>query len=865
MYIISKAEFENINFERDKSMGVLNKEDIALIIILLIILIGILNFISYLKEKKEKKNKQFSNLDSNNSPSYNPYNIQKKDTFDYQKTNEKSHQSSINLVDKLKNKNNYSYDLKKQNEKINQNINNKITPIKTDINKHKQDVDYLSEKIKKNNIEIEKVNNFLLEKFEQIEKKYDNKINEIFTQNQTINGKFISKTEFENKYNELFKMIKNMEKTSSEALKNINKENNSFLIKDIEKSLKREIDSTKINNKANFESIKDDILGSLIESNNEHLANFNNQIETIKTELSSIKKDIPLNNPLNSIADEKLVEERDKIKNFYADSKMEIEKAKKYLSDKMDYFLQSREDIINHIKQLAENNENFKKEIDFMKQKFVSINERNTISDQFRQDIDDKISKSLEGNNLLKDQLSQEIDVKISKSLELINPSLEKLSQEIDDKIKNSLELINPALEKLSQETDDKIKNTLELINPALEKLSQETDDKIKNSLELINPALEKLSQETDDKIKNSLELINPALEKINQEIDDKIKNNLELINPALEKFNQEIDDKVTKSLEIRLNDIKDKISVIEHDTQKFVNNDDLVRSSHLLDLVEKMNQIRQKVSKIESNVLTDPKITEFKERSNPRPQQSFEIYNYFLELEYKALYEVWIRFEQKNKELINFAISLKQSDDYHFFSSVIAIELLELLKNKKVLFNRYAGFSDFLKDYYSKISNIVFINEIISLKSEMKTYSIDNIPKEIVKIRKFIQLLTELSSTDIINKLLNFKPSKWVRESFIDFADMLIREYQKDKFENNEELLSEPYNIVCKALLTANLKPIDIVLGKTRFDSSKHIGRTTVKNPKIPDYTIASIIRSGFVQLDGRIFRQPEVSVNKI
>ena len=799
MYIISKAEFENINFERDKSMGVLNKEDIALIIILLIILIGILNFISYLKEKKEKKNKQFSNLDSNNSPSYNPYNIQKKDTFDYQKTNEKSHQSSINLVDKLKNKNNYSYDLKKQNEKINQNINNKITPIKTDINKHKQDVDYLSEKIKKNNIEIEKVNNFLLEKFEQIEKKYDNKINEIFTQNQTINGKFISKTEFENKYNELFKMIKNMEKTSSEALKNINKENNSFLIKDIEKSLKREIDSTKINNKANFESIKDDILGSLIESNNEHLANFNNQIETIKTELSSIKKDIPLNNPLNSIADEKLVEERDKIKNFYADSKMEIEKAKKYLSDKMDYFLQSREDIINHIKQLAENNENFKKEIDFMKQKFVSINERNTISDQFRQDIDDKISKSLEGNNLLKDQLSQEIDVKISKSLELINPSLEKLSQEIDDKIKNSLELINP------------------------------------------------------------------ALEKINQEIDDKIKNNLELINPALEKFNQEIDDIVTKSLEIRLNDIKDKISVIEHDTQKFVNNDDLVRSSHLLDLVEKMNQIRQKVSKIESNVLTDPKITEFKERSNPRPQQSFEIYNYFLELEYKALYEVWIRFEQKNKELINFAISLKQSDDYHFFSSVIAIELLELLKNKKVLFNRYAGFSDFLKDYYSKISNIVFINEIISLKSEMKTYSIDNIPKEIVKIRKFIQLLTELSSTDIINKLLNFKPSKWVRESFIDFADMLIREYQKDKFENNEELLSEPYNIVCKALLTANLKPIDIVLGKTRFDSSKHIGRTTVKNPKIPDYTIASIIRSGFVQLDGRIFRQPEVSVNKI
>jgi molecular chaperone GrpE (heat shock protein) len=86
----------------------------------------------------------------------------------------------------------------------------------------------------------------------------------------------------------------------------------------------------------------------------------------------------------------------------------------------------------------------------------------------------------------------------------------------------------------------------------------------------------------------------------------------------------------------------------------------------------------------------------------------------------------------------------------------------------------------------------------------------------------------------------------------------------QKRQLDKDEDQLNEALEIIKKVLNIANIDIIEIVLGKTIFDSKIHIARTTTNTPNYPNNTISSVIRNGFRLINGNIIQQPEVIVNK-
>jgi hypothetical protein len=136
---------------------------------------------------------------------------------------------------------------------------------------------------------------------------------------------------------------------------------------------------------------------------------------------------------------------------------------------------------------------------------------------------------------------------------------------------------------------------------------------------------------------------------------------------------------------------------------------------------------------------------------------------------------------------------------------------------------------------------------------------------KRLLMIRECSHLLSILQNTDLMSGRLGFRLAKWVREQFVGFADLFLRLYQEEKFTDTADNLEEAKSIVLAVLEVAQLEPIEINLGKTPFDSTKHIGRSTTSRPGMHDGTIASVIKNGFRQVGGVVVQQPEVIINRM
>jgi molecular chaperone GrpE (heat shock protein) len=136
---------------------------------------------------------------------------------------------------------------------------------------------------------------------------------------------------------------------------------------------------------------------------------------------------------------------------------------------------------------------------------------------------------------------------------------------------------------------------------------------------------------------------------------------------------------------------------------------------------------------------------------------------------------------------------------------------------------------------------------------------------KDLLRIRECSIFLFLLQNTDLFADKLNFRLEKWVQEQFLGFADLFLRTYQEAQLNGGAADLETGRELVLRTLRVANLEPVEITLGKTPFDSSQHVGRSTASRLDLEDGTIASVVRNGFRQAtDGTVMRQPEVIVNR-
>ena len=253
-----------------------------------------------------------------------------------------------------------------------------------------------------------------------------------------------------------------------------------------------------------------------------------------------------------------------------------------------------------------------------------------------------------------------------------------------------------------------------------------------------------------------------------------------------------------------------------------------------------------------------------------------FETLEITMGMEKRAFFELWSHFEKQNKNILIKAKEITGLQDTTFYRKEVVVDLPESILNTpelEILYNKINNLLKPLKDYYTQLNRVNYLNkralEYCQEKENKDAQTtIDfskSIPKQLNNIRYTSQLIRNFQLTYDINKIFEFKPEKWIREQFIEFADSFLREYQKAQLENYSEKMKKPYVIVMKLLKKANIEYVEILTGKTVFNSSIHIARSTVSDKKFQHNVIISVVRNGFKDSSGKYIQQPEVIVNNV
>ena len=246
-----------------------------------------------------------------------------------------------------------------------------------------------------------------------------------------------------------------------------------------------------------------------------------------------------------------------------------------------------------------------------------------------------------------------------------------------------------------------------------------------------------------------------------------------------------------------------------------------------------------------------DTAVQETREMTPPKPISS-------LPLEREALGEAWKKFRE-NKELLAAVESGTQDSSWQKINVPILVDLPPQVPEEiKATFDAVLAPA---RDYYNLISKISLVPRLVS----------DEVPRmgseaqEVSRLREFTILLTMVQNSKLVSDRLEFRVKSWILDHFLSFADLFLQKYQIARFEKRETPLQPGLQIVLQVLDVANIKPVDLTLGQTRFDSAQHIGRSTTCDPRFEDGVIMSAVRNGFVQSGQQVIRQPEVIVNRV
>lgn len=139
-----------------------------------------------------------------------------------------------------------------------------------------------------------------------------------------------------------------------------------------------------------------------------------------------------------------------------------------------------------------------------------------------------------------------------------------------------------------------------------------------------------------------------------------------------------------------------------------------------------------------------------------------------------------------------------------------------------------------------------------------------DTEAEELRRTRELAGLLASVHSSGDGAGRLTFRFKSWVTDAFLPFADQYLQRYQRARLQGRETEWQSGVKVVLQILRIAAVEPIDLTLGETAFDSTRHIGRSTSSDPQFSDGVITDVVRNGFIE-GGRQIRQPEVVVNRM
>jgi len=226
--------------------------------------------------------------------------------------------------------------------------------------------------------------------------------------------------------------------------------------------------------------------------------------------------------------------------------------------------------------------------------------------------------------------------------------------------------------------------------------------------------------------------------------------------------------------------------------------------------------------------------------------------------LERETLRESWKNFRQ-NEQLCAALENAAKDECWKEIADALLTQLPKLVPDDlKPTFESVLAPA---RDYHNLVAKISLIPKIVS--GEIPR--LPNDAQELARTREFAQLLAMSSQSSFVSDRLNFRLKNWVVDTFLTFADLYLQRYQQLQIEKGEKPLEEGVFIVKQVLRLAAVEPIDVRLGETPFDSTRHIGRSTRNDARFSDGVIVGVVRNGFIEGGTQVVRQPEVVVNRI
>jgi hypothetical protein len=225
--------------------------------------------------------------------------------------------------------------------------------------------------------------------------------------------------------------------------------------------------------------------------------------------------------------------------------------------------------------------------------------------------------------------------------------------------------------------------------------------------------------------------------------------------------------------------------------------------------------------------------------------------------LEREVLGEAWKKFRQ-NEQVSAYLDKAAKDECWKQIGDPLLMRLPKLVPDDlKPTFEAVLAPAREFDDLLVKISLIPKI-----VNGELPRLGSD--AQELARTREFAQFLAISHNSTFLGDRLNFRVKNWVIDNFLAFADLYLQRYQQLQMENRQDVLEEGVSIVKRVLRVAAVEPIDVKLGETPFDSTRHIGRSTANDARFFDGVIVGVVRNGFIEGSTQIIRQPEVVVNR-
>jgi hypothetical protein len=164
-------------------------------------------------------------------------------------------------------------------------------------------------------------------------------------------------------------------------------------------------------------------------------------------------------------------------------------------------------------------------------------------------------------------------------------------------------------------------------------------------------------------------------------------------------------------------------------------------------------------------------------------------------------------------------------------------------------------------KDHREFVRKLRLIPRIVDREIQRRPNDVE----ELRRTRELAAVLAAAQSGGDGAGPLNFRFKRWVTDTFLPFADLYLQRAQQADVEDRGADLRQGAMLIRQLMQVASVEAIEVQLGKTPFDSTRHIGRATSNDPRFADGVITGVVRNGFIEGGQQVIRQPEVIVNRM